>query len=858
MNEKKPAIPKIGKGLKGKKIQIMPYCHADIAWEHTRYWHTNRYMKVLEDVFEIMDQYPSFRWFIDSWIEFLQPCLEAKPEYIPRFQQLLEKGRVAITCGHYGNLRMTQVGNETSLRNIILGRRKVRELFPNVDLSIYANLDVAIGHSQVPQIMRLAGINNYLAWRPEAMLDVRGIPRSFKWRGLSHETILVRRHSYASFFPKTQDSGESKWDEIVNYLWEYHLKVLAQEKLQAISMCLGMDDSRPLRRYDDDSFEDIPALIESWNRSEIGQMEFATPHDVFRELKREEDLLPTIDGVLDPSEVCYNIANGGHNGIWWLRELADRKLIEAELLATIASLVSTKKFEYPFTKMEKAWEDLLSVCPHGVQDLFAEDFDKRYLRLKNCITAAEDVINSAVEYLLPVCLPLHADGIVVMNPVPIERKELLEICYPNCDLRHGNIVFSDGEGREINSQLINREGRGGRSEFRLLLDVTVPACGYTNLEHKWENKPIGITSPKEVENMSVTVESDPLSITFENGYLTEISNKENGINYETVKENSFLEPVSLPYEGPTWLPTKMAADPLLFEPESLSIIENGPWRWRIARKGKVGAHTFRQHIDLIKGRKLIEVYTEFCAFPDVTHIGISVPIDKNSILKADIPFGIEERDIDNVPHIPYDSVRINENLECRIPGIFWARQWVLAASNNKGIVLMTRDGDRYYWRDKEGKRLVHFMARIMQKQESGWESFSKLGSEIGYHRFHHALLLNGGMVDEVEIIQQAQIYSHPLSWYPVSSLKEMQNSFLKITPSSVMLSAFYRDGQDIILRLSQMTNSDVTAMITLPFNPEHIEPVDLEGNRLDIDVKCKDRQVTVELKKWQTLTLKLQ
>lgn len=852
MNDKKPDLHEIRERLKGKMIQIMPYCHADIAWTHTRRWHLNRYLKVLEDVFEMMDKYPSFKWFMDSWSEFLQPCFQTKPEYIPKFQQLLKEGRVSITCGHYGNLRMTQVGNETILRNIILGKRKVRELFPDAGLSVYANLDVAIGHSQVPQIMKLAGIDSYLAWRPETMLDARGIPRSFKWEGLSGDTIFVRRHSYGSSFPKNKNGWEDIWDQIMEYLWESHLKVPARENLQVISLCLGRDDARPLRRYPDDSFEDIPALIETWNGRESSQMEFATPPDVFRELKKQEELLPTVKGVLDPAEVSYNIAFGGRKGIWWLRELADRKLVEAEILATIASLMSAKRFSYPFAKLGKSWEDLLSVCPHGVQYLFANDFDENSLRLKNCINTAEDIGNSAREALVPVCLTLHAEGMAVINSLPIERREMLEILYPNCDLRRGNIVFRDSRGAKVNSQLIEMTGYGERSEFRILLEVTVPPCGYTCLRHEWETKSVEITPKREIENMSLTVASNPLSLTFENGYLTGILDKEEGINYETVKENSFLEPVLLPYKSPTWLPTEMAAEPVPFEPESLSLTENGPLRWRVTRKGKAGVHTFKQHIDLIKGRKFIEVYTEFCALPEVTYVGISLPIDKNSVLKADIPFGLEERDIDNIPY------GLPGGMECHIPGIFWARQWVSATSHNKGVVLVAGDGDRYYWRDKKGKRLVHFMARIMRKPENGWESLSKLGSEAGYHHFHHTLLLNDGILDEVDIVRQAQIYRHPLSWHPVSLPEEPQNSFLNITPPSVMLSAFYRDGRNIILRISRMGDSSVTATITLPFNPESVEPVDLEGNRLDIEVKHKGRQVAVELKKWQILTLRLQ
>jgi len=140
-----------------KKIFIIPYCHPDWAWTHTRAWHEKRYCLVLNEVLNIMNEYEDFRYYIDSYITFLEPFLRNYPERFEELKKRVKEEKIAI-CGTFTNLRVNMVGEETFIRDIIYGRRIFNELFPEAELTVYAgNVDVAVGHPQLPQIFKKSG-----------------------------------------------------------------------------------------------------------------------------------------------------------------------------------------------------------------------------------------------------------------------------------------------------------------------------------------------------------------------------------------------------------------------------------------------------------------------------------------------------------------------------------------------------------------------------------------------------------------------------------------------------------------------------------------------------------------------------
>lgn len=48
------ATESIRRQLEGRHTLVVPYCHPDWAWTHTRHWHELRYVKTIEDALYIL------------------------------------------------------------------------------------------------------------------------------------------------------------------------------------------------------------------------------------------------------------------------------------------------------------------------------------------------------------------------------------------------------------------------------------------------------------------------------------------------------------------------------------------------------------------------------------------------------------------------------------------------------------------------------------------------------------------------------------------------------------------------------------------------------------------------------------
>ena len=241
------------------------------------------------------------------------------------------------------------VGEETFIRDIIYGRRIFKELFPEAELTVYAgNVDVAVGHPQLPQILKKSGYRYLRFWRPHASLSAKNIPYEFIWVGIDGSEIICSRGSYSGLCYKEIFTDRNKflkdWDKAKNKFIELEVdyaKKLSKTGILWISQ--GMDDLRPLRSiYPEDEKLDLIEFINEWNKREKIKILFGTPIEYFKEIEKEK--LPKFKGTIDPCDVCYNACYGGSSGLWFLRILADRELTNAEKISTIASIYG---FKYP-------------------------------------------------------------------------------------------------------------------------------------------------------------------------------------------------------------------------------------------------------------------------------------------------------------------------------------------------------------------------------------------------------------------------------------------------------------------------------------------------------------------------------
>jgi hypothetical protein len=842
-------------GLAGKTILLMPYCHADHAWCHTREWHVRRYSEALRQVLALYTDQPDFRYFIDSWSEFLKPCLESMPDLLPLVREYIHSGRLALVGGHWANVRFAHVGDETSIRNMVQGRRAVTKLFPDARLDTYANLDVAIGHSQVPQLLRLAGYSCCFAWRPLKGLDQQGVPRSFIWRGLAGDDILVSRHSYGGWthgieFRPANAPGQETVDfaHTVRFAWERYLETPArQPRLRTLSFCQGGDDALPLVDQSTGTTRDIRGLMEQWNATGLGDLRFGTPHDLFDALQSQREDLPTWEGMLDPAELCYHVARNGKRGVWWLREMGDRELTLTEQLLTRLPGGKTRAQE---ALLDALWRRLLTYCTHAVEFLFEPDFEDARHTLEEVIRRARHCRREALTQLTT-----HSDcddppGYVVYNPLPEAQRALVELTVDNIDTSRKRPILTNADGQPLQQQ-ITYTGRLAR-DFDVLVETPLAPGGMTQLLLGWSGDGVPPAEPTELETLDHVAELGVMRLDITNGRIVRIEITDEATCIEARDGEDLLEPVIVPREVDYWMPLSYADSPVHFRPETLCLNESGPLRYRLTRRGHVGRHRVTQRIDLLAGSRAIDIETTIDIVPDSALFALSVPLPDDATLTVDIPFGVEPRELDGIEYGHMGGGNY-ENIERRIPGIFWGKSWVSAESVSVNIGLITRDGPRYFRRHGTPPRLYHFLVSIPEDRETGWQRKCNTAKVLGRHTFEHRFVLGKDHCSATGLVRQAQQWRTAL---PVVTGRIRNDcGHIELTPSTVRLSAMYREKGHLIVRVVNMSENDVDAALDWGTPIGKVTSCDFTGTPVPAPIAHAGRQTRMTLRPWQIMTL---
>ncbi|MGC9003432.1 MAG: GNAT family N-acetyltransferase [bacterium] len=830
-----------------RKIFIIPYCHPDWAWTHTRLWHRRRYDLVFNEVLDIISQYPQFRWYMDNYICQLTPFLERSPERVEELRRRIEEGKIAV-CGGYSNIRPNMVEEETYIRNLIIGKRKFKALFPKAELSVHADaVDVSLGHPQMPQILSLAGYRYFVFWRPEVALNHKEIPYEFIWEALDGSRIIAHRACYSGLCTKDMvpDDFRERWEEVKKLWWEREIgyrSILSPTRLVWISQ--GMDDARPLREIFTDEKIDLLGFVEEWNKRERIPMVFATPLEFFRELEKEE--LPIIKGTLDPCDVCYNAAFGGSFGLWKLRIETDKQLRLGEIWNAIANGLGNPSRVDSFQPL---WENLLNYSAHATQWLFQDDFDHLYSLALQTIGKAEEKKTQALKDISRHICPKDKETIIAFNPLPFSRDFHIPIVLSFPQKIPSSFRLVDGEGKEVPWQKIREVGLPGW-EVEVLAKLSLPPLGYNTVKLTSEE-------PQRYEG------GDFPEIFWDGGEIVGIKFGEGEEIRLENRETGFATPMLFLVDVSKELHIGRILEIKKVEWERVEKIENGPLRRGFLRKGKVNSHEVEQKIYLYSGEKRIEFETEISWRGEDGFLALVVPLPFEGKLWGDTPFAVEEKDLSKEIYGMVEGS--GSNIERWRKGAFFARSFIDWSNKEEGIAYISHDGDRYYIFDEEKKAIYHILINSILTCE-GWErdiNYQRKG--IGLHRFKGSLVFHKGDWKESKMYKEALSLRHPPDLiYLDESIKDVPfpslppvYSFLSLEPDNLILTAYYFDGEAYYLRFYEIEGETSDARITLPAVIKEAEAIDFLGNSLREEIKFEGNKLILKVAPYKIITVRL-
>jgi alpha-mannosidase len=143
-------------------VRVVPHTHWDREWYLPFQAFRLKLVGLIDLLLDAMEADERYRFTLDGQLATLDDYLEVRPEAEPRIRRLVEEGRLAI--GPWQTL-MDEffVSGETIVRNLEQGQRRGEELGGAMQIGYLPDM---FGHvAQMPQILRLAGIDRALVWR---------------------------------------------------------------------------------------------------------------------------------------------------------------------------------------------------------------------------------------------------------------------------------------------------------------------------------------------------------------------------------------------------------------------------------------------------------------------------------------------------------------------------------------------------------------------------------------------------------------------------------------------------------------------------------------------------------------------
>ncbi|MFN8446658.1 MAG: hypothetical protein U0175_38050 [Caldilineaceae bacterium] len=858
--------------LAGNTIWLWHYLHADWQWEQSRAWHEDRYVFSVGEALDIMRQNPEIKYYFDSASEFFEPIERKLAPRLDEIRQHVRDGRIHIASAQVANCRPTQVADETYLRNLQIGRAYFEKLLPPTDLSLFHSVDIAIGGTQMPQILQLAGFKFYKAWRPHGPMNAHKVPHQFFWEGLDGSKIMVLRGPYGGLYYKSHvpDNYAEDWDGAVGQMFDHMFRdqlLLNRSPSQQLWMIQGNDDARLFRIWNGDAPIDLPGFIETWRQREATPIRWCTPLDYAYAVAEHGDQLATWKGVLDGCDVGYNMAPNGAYGLWTWRQMNDRRLIRAEWWTAAAADTG---YNVPMENWQRLWRQHLTYQAHAQEDSFAEDYDYLVDLGQQVRIESEKLQHDALVAIAQAAGGGDLCTQFVFNPHPWPVEADVPIYHACAAAGVESLAVVDGEGNPLPSQLL-RELRHPRyagtvNDQRLLTRIRLPAMGYRRIQivEQQESAPTSLAAPE-----GNVLETSALKLVFRDHLLREVHDKASGAIYFARDGAGWPRLFYHVLDNANWLQGGPELRREAFVPRKSQWLHSGPLRWVHRSEGQLGP--YQAQLDIIvadQGREIqvqVKLEGHWSEPPASGYATISGDIEAGGQITVDVPFGVEGRDPDHEPYVnnPPQGEDLGElgMFERLRPGIFWGRSWADWSGNERGLTLISADG-AYFWL-KEPGLLGHVLLRACVRTPGTWEEFCpEVMTGSGVHRFQYAFRFHDGEWRAADPQHRAAELRHPVvvarpNHVTEASLPANEHSFLALE-GPAMLSAYYRQGGSTVLRMVENEGQGGIVSVKLDWTPVSVEAIDLTGKTITVPIQQQGQTLNVTIKPWQIITLQME
>jgi hypothetical protein len=183
------------------EIVIVPHTHWDREWYHPLSVFQERLVRFLDALIDLLDREPALRHFhLDGQTALLDDYVALRPEREDDLRRLVTEGRLGVGPW-FTQMDEFLTSGESQIRNLEWGHARAAAWgapLP-VDGPACGYLPDQFGHiGQMPQLLRMAGIDRAVVWRGVPLAVDRA---TFRWRAPDGSEVL------AEYFLEGYDSG---------------------------------------------------------------------------------------------------------------------------------------------------------------------------------------------------------------------------------------------------------------------------------------------------------------------------------------------------------------------------------------------------------------------------------------------------------------------------------------------------------------------------------------------------------------------------------------------------------------------------------------------------------------------------
>ena len=752
-------------GAEGKKgtIWYIPHTHWEGAVFKTREEYLELGLPIILRALNMLKRHPAYKFTLDQ-AAFIKPFLDRYPEEEATFRKFVAEGRLQLVGGMNIMPDINMPGGESFIRQVMIGKGFFRERL-GVEITTGWCLDSFGHHAQMPQILKLAGMNSYWFFRGVANLQV---PSEFQWQGIDGTKIAAFWLPYGYAVAYGSPANLPGFDYFFRQVYE-GLKPFARGS--DIVGLAGADVSEPE--------EHIPALVEEFNRKSDApfQIRIGVPSE-FETVVAQRGQQRVITGELNP--IFQGIYSSRIEVKQWIRSL-ENLLTVAEKLGSLSNWLGAP---FDMASLWRAWEPMTFNQTHdlasGVMvDKVFEDTVRGYEFSKRL---GDELVRTSLEKLVSK-IDTRGEGIplVVFNPLGWPGTDAVEVNVGISEPGAIALALTGPEGARVPLQLTGAEqyADGGLRRVKVTFVARdVPAFGYSvyrvlprslasneKLEGRTGGESVATRMGDSVAQRDTGfIENEFYRATFNlwTGEMTSLYDKSD--NWESLSGpanvvarehdgGDFWELYGNLHGGRNIAMTKQHLPPRAGQASFSSEQVGGSGR---TRQGPVfseysvshpfGSGQFSTVVRLYQGIRRVEVRTQI--------------LNNEKFVRYRVLFPTAVRDGKGTHEIPFGAIERPLGVE------FPAQNWIDYGDGSKGVALLNRGLPGNNVGDNTLMLSLMRSARIQAyAYHGGYESgvSSDSGLEVGKQfTFHYALVPHSGDWREAGTARAGHEFNHPL------------------------------------------------------------------------------------------------